>query len=376
MPKRTLNPPAAGEALSAKGLSQSDLARKLEVSREAVSKWFLGKSAPRPDKLLDLAILLDRDVNEISALATDPNDPVIAFRRKGNAKITNDFVSHAQHMGRLLTPLTDFLPFDQLVSPRQLKNPRCEFEYLERASMLVRKQLKVKSDETVAFQDLVGLFRSLQAVLVPVLWGTKKNHRNAVHIYLPESTTTWVYLNLDTNAFDFLFWMAHELGHVLSASLRGDEAEDFADAFAGALLFPANFCEGLDEELSRKRTDASRLSTIVTWADHVGISPITIAHRVNAFREACDEPGYKFGNRLYAASANLNKQYLRVSEAILGESRSSAADFIAKCESEFKTPFFAALRKFSKAECPDAAFFQAILDIPLSDAKAIRAELC
>lgn len=57
--------------------------------------------------------------------------------------------------------------------------------------------------------------------------------------FLPESDTTWVYLNLDTNVHDLKFWMAHELGHCLSPSLTGTEvAEDFADAFAGALLFP------------------------------------------------------------------------------------------------------------------------------------------
>jgi len=32
--------------------------------------------------------------------------------------------------------------------------------------------------------------------------------------------------------------MAHELGHCLSPSLTGEDAEDFADGFVGALLFP------------------------------------------------------------------------------------------------------------------------------------------
>ena len=76
-----------------------------------------------------------------------------------------------------------------------------------------------------------------------VLWGTKKTHENAIHIYLPDSQTTWVYLNLETNVHDFKFWMAHELGHCLSPSLSGNEAEDFADGFAGLLLFPKVLAE-------------------------------------------------------------------------------------------------------------------------------------
>lgn len=37
--------------------------------------------------------------------------------------------------------------------------------------------------------------------------------------------------------------MAHELGHCMSPGLEGDEAEDFADAFAGCLLYPAELAE-------------------------------------------------------------------------------------------------------------------------------------
>jgi len=376
MAGRTLQLAAIEEALATQGLSQAKIAKLLDVSREAVSKWFKGTSSPRPDKLLDLALLLERDIDDISAIATDEFEPRIAFRKKGNAKITADFISHAKHIGRVLEPLTDFLPFEQLVTPKTLKNPNLDFEYLERAAILVRKKANVRRNAVIEFPDIVGLFADFQAVLVPTLWGTKQNHKNALHIYLPKSTTTWVFLNLDTYAFDFLFWMSHELGHVLTPELRGEEAEDFADAFAGALLFPAQFCEDLEEELARKRTDSSRLSTICSWADDFGISPITLTKRVNAFRAACDEPPYDFGNSLYAAATNLNKRYLTVAEAIIGEGETSAKDYIKHSEAAFKTPFFDVLRQYAAKEEPDASFYQTVLDISLSDAKALRTELC
>ena len=58
MAGRTLKSAAVEEALATKGLSQAKIANSLDVSREAVSKWFKGTSSPRPDKLLDLALLL------------------------------------------------------------------------------------------------------------------------------------------------------------------------------------------------------------------------------------------------------------------------------------------------------------------------------
>lgn len=67
-----------------------------------------------------------------------------------------------------------------------------------------------------------------------IVYRSREDRIEILHIYLPDSMTTWIYLNLDTDAHDFKFWMAHELGHVFSPDLRGEPAEDFADAFAGA----------------------------------------------------------------------------------------------------------------------------------------------
>ena len=40
------------EALREKGMNASQVATKLGVSRECVSKWLKGESMPKPDKLL------------------------------------------------------------------------------------------------------------------------------------------------------------------------------------------------------------------------------------------------------------------------------------------------------------------------------------
>lgn len=50
---------------TARGLSQGDLAEKLEVSRQSVSKWETGQSTPDLDKIIKLADLFGVSVDEL-----------------------------------------------------------------------------------------------------------------------------------------------------------------------------------------------------------------------------------------------------------------------------------------------------------------------
>jgi hypothetical protein len=118
-------------------------------------------------------------------------------------------------MGRRLRHLVPYLPFDRFVRPPTLKQPSTDYHYLQDLAAQVRREIGVVDGKALDFHHLIKRFQHLQTVLVPVLWGHKEKHENALHIFLPDSTTTWVYLNLDVEVHDFKFWMAHELGHVL-----------------------------------------------------------------------------------------------------------------------------------------------------------------
>ena len=54
-----------------KDISQAELAKRLEVSRQAVSKWEQGASSPDTNKLIQLAKILDTEV-EYLATGTHP----------------------------------------------------------------------------------------------------------------------------------------------------------------------------------------------------------------------------------------------------------------------------------------------------------------
>ncbi len=75
--KNTLNIEKLGNRSQELGLSQTKLARDLDVSRESVSKWFRNEAYPRPDKLLKLARILNLTFSELVIKTATAEDPVV-----------------------------------------------------------------------------------------------------------------------------------------------------------------------------------------------------------------------------------------------------------------------------------------------------------
>lgn len=362
-------------ALPKVGLSQAKLASRLGVSREAVSKWFAGRAVPRPDKLLQLALATGLHFEELVTAQAERNEPVVAFRKRGARKITEVHISRAKDMGRTLRSLVPFLPFDNLVQPPRLKQPRADYTYVQAASRQVRAELGLGPEDVVAVENLVDRFTTLQTVLIPVLWGEKDGHDNALHIYLPDSMTTWIYLNLDANRTDFKFWMAHELGHVYGASLTGDEAEDFSDCFAGALLFPETAAAKAYEQLSHKRLSASQIRVLQHHASRFGVSPITVFHEVRNLANSRGLTCPDLGDELYRSTHAFKRPFGTVAQELFDNASPSAREYVRTTSEYLKTPFFDALRRYLGQHPKAVGFIQAITDVPLVDAKGLLTEL-
>ena len=373
---KRLNIEKTQAALQAKGLSQTALANELGVSKEAVSQWLKEKSFPRPNKLLQLGKLLGLSFAEL-VIKDEENTPVVAFRKVGRAVTKNHHIEKAQEIGRFLRHLVPYLPFDTLEMPPVLKSPSCDYEFLQRVSEKVRSDINVSPDETIDFTHLIKRFSELQAVIVPVLWGSKNRHENAIHIYLPDSQTTWVYLNLDVNIHDFKFWMAHELGHCLSPSLTGtDEAEDFADSFAGALLFPEKKAKRALEVISSKPTVGAKISSLLKIAEDELISPYTVFLQVNSYARHIGQPEVNLGKGYYAAITKFNNQFMNLSEILLGDlSDITPNEYLHKVSDSFDTPFFNVLGEYLRDANKGSGYVQTVTDMPLLDARGIHAEL-
>jgi transcriptional regulator with XRE-family HTH domain len=371
--EKRLNTDALRKALNDKGLNAAAVADQLKVSREAVSKWLNGESVPRPDKLLRLGSLLSLSFSELME-REELYAPVVAFRKVKGTKTKDEHYEHAKEMGRLLKELVPYLTFDTLKVPPTLKNPTCDYDYIQRVTASVRADMHVEVDAVIDFPHLIKRFGELQTVLIPVLWGKKNRHENAIHLFLPESRTTWVYLNLDVNIHDFKFWMAHELGHTLVPDLRGDEGEDFADAFAAALLFPNMLAEQTYKRLQGMPASIQLLE-IVEQARELVISPYHVYCQINEYAQYQGLPKLDFGQEIFKATATLNGSYKNVSETLFDGERPAPAKYFKTTQEDFESPFFEVLGQYLRKSGRGPGFVQTVLDAALLDAKAIHAEL-
>lgn len=73
---------------TARDMSQDDLAEKLEVSRQSVSKWETGQSTPDLDKIIKLADLFGVGVDELVRSGEAPRTQVVYVEQKGKWELS------------------------------------------------------------------------------------------------------------------------------------------------------------------------------------------------------------------------------------------------------------------------------------------------
>jgi transcriptional regulator with XRE-family HTH domain len=374
---KSLNIPALEDALIRAGLNQAGLAEKLSVSREAVSKWVKGESFPLPDKILRLGMLLGLDFDQLVNLPPATAIPIVAFRKKRNRITKDDHLDNARDTGELLKRLVPFLPKQELTHAPTLKDPKPEYAYVQNVADQLRQEMKLEGKQVIEFETLITKFNELDAIIVPVLWGGQENHGNALNIHLPDSHTTWVFVNLDSNAVDFKFWMAHELGHSLAPKLVGETAEDFADSFAQALLFPESQAAALWEALKKVGSVSARIHEVFKEADKHVISPWTIRRALEDLEGARKLAKTDLGGpgHFMKALHEFVNNYPTISKTLFAQLPPRTEEYVKVAKSVFDTPFFDALAAFCKQEEGAEHFVRRVLGVSLTDAKALSREL-
>jgi len=366
--------------MSAVGLTQSAISEALGVPKATVARWLQAQAIPGPNNLLQLGKLLGLNFSEL-VLVHDPHAPRVAFRKMKGTKTQDYHIEKAQDIGRHLRCLVPYFPFDIEPKLSVLDEPTCDYAYLHYETSRVRTDIGLGLRDVADFKDLIRCFGQLKAVVVPVLWGSKQRHENAVHIYLPDSKSTWVYLNLDTNTHDFKFWMAHELGHCLSPSLTGDDAEDFADAFAASLLFPHELVEVADSQVRQYGSASARIKAVLSFAKDYVISPYTVAQRLEQYAVQLDKTKLQMGSGFHGAVTNFNKGFRNLSQVLFQDcslddsERPMAQDYIKYAEAVFETPFFKLLKSFLTEYEKGPSFIEVVLDMSSLDAKSLHSEM-
>ena len=359
-------------ALASRGWSQEQLAAAIDESPQVVSHWLQGKHFPRPQKLLKLATTLMLGFDQL--VMPDANQPVIAFRKKAGSKTTDEHMVKARAMAALLRPLVDYLP-ERRALHMSLPSPSTDYAPLQNAVAEVRTKLGVGAQAVLGYEALIKEFRDNDALLVPALWGEKKNHKNALHILLPDKSVTFVYLNLDTHLEDFKFWMAHELAHVYTPELAGtNEGEDFADAFAGALLFPQACAEAAYAQATQAKGVQGVLKALLAHGHSHSISLYTVFRQVQNFAQAKGlQPLQLPDVQVHAVRSNQHNGL--VSEALFKPLPPSAEALIAVSANLFCSGFFVALKTMLTEKKTGPGYLQQLMDIGLQDATALHVAL-
>ena len=369
---RVVHSESIRSALEARGWTQDQLAREIGESAQLVSLWLGGKNFPRPAKLLKLATTLQLAFDQLVMPAA--NQPVIAFRKKAGSKTTEDHIAKAMTMGALLKPLVRYLP-QQRALHTSFPAPSTEYGALQNAVAQVRQKLGIGSQAALRYEHLTNEFKQNDALLIPVLWGEKQNHKNALHILLPAENVTFVYLNLDTHLEDFKFWMAHALGHVYAPQLAGsDEGEDFSDAFAGALLFPQDCAEATYASAVSASTPNRMFDVLLSAAQEHVISLNTVFVQVQALATAKHLPPLPIAEKQIHAVRNSVRGGL-VSETLFKPLPPTADALIAVAQQVFGSDFFVALKQMLAEQGTGIGYLQQILDVGLQDATALHKAL-
>jgi transcriptional regulator with XRE-family HTH domain len=370
--QNTLHIESLRAALAERGWTQKDLADQLGVSAQSVTNWFKGKDFPRPDKLLKLATTLHLSFSQLVELPKD--QPVVAFRKKAGTKTTDAHIAKAIGIGGLLKPLVDFLP--KLPTLRtKISSPSMSYARLQSDALQVRRKLGIGERSVLGYEALIAEFKSCGAILVPVLWGQKHQHKNALHILLPSSDVTFVFVNLDTKLEDFKFWMAHELAHVYTPELAGtEEGEDFSDAFSGALLFPEACAQLAYFEAAQASGVNGEINVLQKYATHHEISLNTVFQQAQAYAQEHQLKPLRVPDKTIHAVRNSSTPQL-VSALLFDPAPPKPAQYMAAAANVFQSEFFLALKCMIREHGTGSSYVQQIMDISLVDAMGIHEEL-
>jgi len=375
---KKLNISAINTQLDELGLSNIKVAEEIGVTRQAISSWFNGEKFPRPAKLLKLAQLLKLSFQDLVIKLDTSNEPVVAFRKKGSHKISIEYIEDAKDKGFLLEKIVPYLPYDSLSSPPVLIQPQLDYSYIQKTASRVRQEICKEENDIINFEDIIDFFNRQHAVIIPVFWGNRKNHENALHIFLPKSMTTWIYLNLDSKIHDFKFWMAHELGHIKAPMLQSDDAEDFADSFAGALLVGQKLAEREYIHLRRLTNKSHQINRIKEIADELMISPLTIYYEINKYAKFKRKPllSLENNNEIFKANTYFCNQYETVAELLFESLPPSPKNYLESARKYFNSPFFESLQNFMTAQKKSVGFLQALLNLSPADSQVLYEEVC
>ncbi|MBI9094124.1 MAG: helix-turn-helix transcriptional regulator [Sphaerochaeta sp.] len=351
------------------GIHQAGLAKEMGVSRESISQWLKNVKMPRPAYLLKLATVLEMSFSEI-VIKEDPIG-TYAYRTHRKAKLNEPRTEKAEVMMDLLDAIFKEKEPASLLAIPKLESPSLNYDYIQKAARTIRNLMNLKETQAVTLKHSIALMHTFQIILIPVLWTEKGDQALTIHLRKPNQFC--LYLNIETKVCDLTFWLIHELAHILTPDLPQKEAEQFADSFAGALLFPQENAKKLGKELSLVSNTGSQIIRIQKEATTRSVAPTYIFKEINCYLERNDKPLLDIN--IFPASTNYRKSVPLLSDLLFEEKTPSAMQYIEKSSVFFGSAFWDTLTRWLIAQEKTSSTVQAVLNIPLIDAKEVYSYL-
>ena len=250
--KGSVIPGRITEAREARVLSMGDLADRIGVTRQSVSKYERGIMNPSPDVLQSISFLLrfpiDFFYKEEMGMAAGRSP--LFFRSKSN--ITKKAKTACKHqvkwVGEVKGQLEKYVEFlDQKPPTIDINHEDLQDKDIEELALSVRREWEL-GDAPVG--DLIGILEN-QGIIVAQFAGNEFCSFNGIDAYSAwcDGAPYIIYNAKQKSAVRTRFSLLHELGHLIMHSSISEEdsikkeivdfADMQADRFAAAFLLPA-----------------------------------------------------------------------------------------------------------------------------------------
>lgn len=112
---------------SERNISQNQLAKAMDVSRQAVSKWENGQSTPDPSKMIQLCQVLDTDLEYLTTgrVVVPSRPPVVVEKVKYVDKVVETIVEVpvVEYVDRKVVEYVDRPVIKRLVRTKYVRSP-------------------------------------------------------------------------------------------------------------------------------------------------------------------------------------------------------------------------------------------------------------
>ncbi|HEJ7174528.1 TPA: XRE family transcriptional regulator [Serratia marcescens] len=245
--ERSFNPLRLTEAREAKGLTMAELARVLDISRQAISSFEKGLKTPSHETLMALTRVLGFPERFFVSERISPEiDGAVHFRSRGTA--TKKARLSGRIRGRWVSLiLQECMKYAQLPQVEIPDFDISDFESLDKTD-IEELATKVRRYWQLGDGPIVNLTRLLENKGVVISHLSSGEKVDAFSFW--ENERPIVILDRSKTAVRMRFSLAHELGHlIMHKTVENDYLDDKqlfdivehqADYFASCFLMPAN----------------------------------------------------------------------------------------------------------------------------------------